>query len=33
MRAVLMALVDGTGLGEHDAPAAATFQVVAGVPG
>ena len=30
MRAVLMALVNGTGLGEHDAPAAATFQVVSG---
>ena len=30
MRAVLMALVNGTGLGEHDAPPAATFQVVSG---
>jgi quercetin dioxygenase-like cupin family protein len=30
MRAVLMALVNGTGLQEHDAPAAATFQVVSG---
>ena len=30
MRAVLMALVNGTIHGEHDAPAAATFQVVAG---
>ena len=30
MRAVLMALVNGTSLQEHDAPPAATFQVVAG---
>ena len=30
MRSVLMALVEGTGLQEHDAPAAATFQVVTG---
>jgi quercetin dioxygenase-like cupin family protein len=30
MRAVLMALVNGTGLGEHEAPPAATFQVVSG---
>ena len=30
MRAVLMALVNGTGLGDHDGPPAATFQVVSG---
>jgi quercetin dioxygenase-like cupin family protein len=30
MRSVLMALVNGTGLQEHDAPPAATFQVVSG---
>ena len=30
MRAVLMGLANGTGLGEHDAPPAATFQVVSG---